>query len=473
MQRLKVTASCPSCGAPFDFLEGANVAKCNFCGLPLLFLSQKKILRYYLKPKLTRGEIPFLIDRYRKKKGQSLSKRTDEIKRFYLPFWRFTAEVFYTIINNTFLDFTSENLDDEIMTKDWDISFAAHTTNDLGIVSLGMRPEWLELSLLTEKDILKKEEVLNLEIDSPSAKEKALKPLYFYIDKKKSSEDELVLRLLEQRLSLIYFPLWVVNFTSPEGEFFQIIDGITKRTLKQGRGNFELKKERKEDAAKLYPLKIIPHRCPNCGWDLPVNQFHLVFPCENCERIWKLSEKGYREVKGEKAKPKQKYNSHLPRSLGYYPFWVFQTEIPDKKRLSIQDVLNILPSEIGLFKVVKKSNPFLFYIPAFEIKNLKKVPDISLAFTRTQPDLSIQPAKNENLKGVFISEEDAKELAEILWTSLLSSKQNINLGDWRNLKFERGKIIWIPFYQDGIFLRDAEIGYGFQKVSVGAYSRKR
>ncbi|MGB2697789.1 MAG: hypothetical protein WBD28_08020, partial [Candidatus Zixiibacteriota bacterium] len=66
MQRLKVSTSCPSCGAAFEFLEGANVARCNFCDLPLLFQSQKKILRYYLEPQLEKREVRFLIDRFRK-----------------------------------------------------------------------------------------------------------------------------------------------------------------------------------------------------------------------------------------------------------------------------------------------------------------------------------------------------------------------------------------------------------------------
>jgi LSD1 subclass zinc finger protein len=80
MLRLKVSASCPSCGAPFDLLEGANVARCPFCDLPLLFQSQEKILRYYLEPKSKRETIPYLVDRYRKENERSLPKRMDEIK---------------------------------------------------------------------------------------------------------------------------------------------------------------------------------------------------------------------------------------------------------------------------------------------------------------------------------------------------------------------------------------------------------
>ena len=464
MQRLKVAASCPSCGAPFEFLEGANVARCPFCNLPLLFQSQKKILRYYVQPKLKQREVRFLVDRFRKTNGQSLSKRTDQIKLFYLPFWRFTAEVFYTIINQTSLIPAPDDSEEDILTKDWDINFTAHHANDLGVATLGIRSQWLKLNILTHRRLLKDGEVLNLNTNSSQARDRALKSLHLYTDKKKSWEDELVLRLLEERLSLIYFPFWVVNFIAPEGKFFQTIDGITKRTLKQGSGYFELKKEKDEDAEKLHPLKIVPHRCPNCAWDLPVTPFHVVFPCNNCKRIWKLSQNGYKQVTGEAAKPSQDQHIGPSKSMGYYPFWVFQTKFQSEQIMSIQDALKLLPSEIGLFTVQDKSRAFLFYVPAFKMKNLNNIPAAGSAFTRTQPDWQPESSKQESLEGVFITEEDAKELAQIMWINLICSKTNLDLEALRKLEFQNARIIWLPFYKDGIFLRDTLIDYAFQKV---------
>lgn len=464
MQRLKVAASCPSCGGPFEFLEGANVARCSFCNLRLLFQSQKKILRYYLQPKLKRREVRFLVDRFRKTNGQSLSKRTDQIKLFYLPFWRFTAEAFYTIINQTSLVPAPDDSEEEILTKDWDINFAAHTANDLGVATLGIRSQWLKLNILTDRSVLKDGEVLGLDSNSSQAKERALKSLHLYTDKKKSYEDELILRLLEERLSLIYFPFWVVNFIAPEGKFFQTIDGITKRTLNQGSGFFELKQGNQEDAEKLHPFKIVPHRCANCGWDLPVTPFHVVFPCDNCKRIWRITENAYRQVKAEKAKADQEQSISPSKNLGYYPFWVFETKFQNEKTLSVQDALKLLPSEIGLFKVQDKSRAFLFYVPAFKMKNLNNIPAVGSAFTRTQPDWQPETSKQAKLEGVFITEEDAKELAEIMWINLISSKTNLDFETWRKLEFEDARIIWLPFYEDGIFLRDTLIDYAFQKV---------
>ncbi len=464
MQRLKVSTSCPSCGAPFEFLEGANVAKCPYCDLPLLFQSQKRILRYYLQPKLKKREVRFLVDRFRKVKGQSLSKRIDQIRLFYLPFWRFTAQAFYTIISNSFPDPFQETSDDDILTKDWDINFTAHTSHNLGITTLGIRSKWLELNLLTDKKLLKDGEVSNLDLNSSAARQRGMKSLHLYTDTKKSYEDELFLRLTEERLSLIYFPFWVVNFIAPEGKFFQTIDGITKRTLKQGQGYFELKQEKKKDAEILHPLKIVAHRCPNCGWDLPVTPFHVVFPCDNCKRIWEISENGYQEVKGEKAKAKDKHSISESKTFEYCPFWVFEIRSGQDKSLSIQDVAKLLPSEMGLFKVKDKSKPFLFYIPAFKIKNLNKIPDISFAFTRTQPELEKETDIKGKLNGVFTAEEDAKKLVELLWIDLISSKLNLDLKTYKNIKCEKGKILWLPFYQDGIFTRDAIIEYGFQRI---------
>jgi len=470
MQRLKVSTSCSSCGAPFELLEGANVARCPFCGLPLLVQSQKKILRYYLEPKFNKKSISFLVDRFRKEKGFSLPKRIDEIRLLYLPFWRFTALAFYTIIKQPQFFLPPANLPEEpkteeILSKEWDVNFTAHTSNSFGIATLGMRPDWLSLKILTDKSSLgRREEVLDMEMNSSGARERALKSLNFYLGRKKAPEDELVLRLLEERLSLIFFPLWVANFVASEGKIHHIIDGITKRTLKEGPGYFELKKSQAEDVERFNPLKIVPHRCPNCGWDLPVTPFHVVFPCGNCRRVWEIDEEGYHQIKGELAKTQEEKATGPSRPFGYYPFWVFETRLHKGKRSFIQDVFELLPSEIGLFSVKDKSRPFLFYVPAFELSNLKKVADLGLAYLRTQPDLEIETPKKENLKGVFISEHDAKKMAELLWFSLISSKTNLVLDDWKNPEFEKGKIVWCPCRKEGMFLRDAVIGYSFQKV---------
>jgi predicted RNA-binding Zn-ribbon protein involved in translation (DUF1610 family) len=470
MQRLRASASCPSCGAPFELLEGANVARCPFCDLPLLLQSQKNILRYYLEPKFQKRSIPFMIDRFRKEKELSLPRRIDEMMLFYLPFWRFTAQAFYIIIKHPqfFLLITNlpeEPKSEEILSKEWDVNFTAHTSNSLGIPTLGMRPDWLGLKILTDKSSLKERgEILDIEIDSSTAKEKALKSLNFYLGRKKAPEDDLVLRLLEERLSLIYFPLWVANFVASEGKFHHIIDGITKRTLKEGSGYFELKKSQTEDVERFNSLKILPHRCPNCGWDLPVTSFHVVFPCVNCRRIWEIHEGDYNQIKGELAKAKGENVNASSRPSGYYPFWVFETRFHKGKSTSIQEVFELLPSEFGLFSVKDKSRPFLFYIPAFELSDLNKATDVGLAYLRTQPDLEIESMTKQDLKGVFIPEDDAKKLAELLWLNLISSKANLVLDDWKNPEFENGKIVWCPCRKEGTFLRDAVIGYSFQKV---------
>lgn len=284
------------------------------------------------------------------------------------------------------------------------------------------------------------------------------------MESKKTKEEELVLELLEESLSLIYFPLWVVNFITSENKSHQIIDGVVKRTLFQNTGFFELRETQNEKLPKAYPLKIVPHRCPNCGWDLPANPFHLIFPCDNCQRIWKISEAGYQPVKGKMVQPEGQKIKAQSKSIEYYPFWVFQSRPQKEKDFTLQRLVELFPSEVGWFMAKDKSKPFLFYIPGFEIKNLNKIPCISLAFTRSQPELEEKNWEQEKLIGAIRSEEDAKKLAELLWLGLLYSKMNLDFDEWKDLVFENPKIIWYPFQEEGAFLTDPFIGYSFQKT---------
>jgi len=462
VQSLKVSAICPSCGAPLELQEGANVSRCSFCKLPLLFQSPESILSYYLESKLNQKDIPFLLDRFRKEKGESLSNRLDEIKLCNLPFWRFTSEVFYTQIDDSSLESPPEKDEAEVLTKDWDMNFPAHIFNDFGLNTLGMRPEWLKLKLLTDRNLLKEAEVLNVELDSSSAKDRALRSLQLLMENKRSHGKKLVLKSLDETLSLIYFPLWIANFISGGGKYHQIIDGITGRTIKQGPAYFELKKNEGQQGKEVCSPKIIPHRCPNCGWDLPVTPFHLVFPCENCNRIWKISENSYLPIKGEIAKVESIEMTNPSKPVSYYPFWVFVTRPKKETDFSIQKLVELFPSEIGWFKVKDKSKPFLFYVPAFEIRNLGKVLALGLALTRTQLDTETETWEKTKLAGAVRSEEDAQKIAEILWLHLVCAKKNLPLDEWRNLVFENEKIVWYPYYEERNFLEDALTGYTFQ-----------
>lgn len=462
MQRLKVSARCPSCGAPLELQEGANVSRCPFCNLPLLFQAPNSILTYYLEPQVNQREIPFRLDRFRKDNGESLSRRVDEIKLYYLPFWRFTCEIFYTQVDDSSTEPFQEKTEAEILTKDWDINFPANDSNDFALSTLGLRPEWLKLRLLTDKNLIKTGHVLTLELDSSSAKEKTLKSLQLLMENKKSSGKELVLKLLDESLSLIYFPLWIANFIANDGKYHQIIDAITGRTLMHSSGYFELKENLTRETKEISTPKIMPHRCPNCGGDLPVTPFHLIFPCENCSRIWELSANGYLPIKGEIAKVKNPELNKPSKSVCYFPFWVFQARPAKEKDFPIQKLVELIPSEIGWFKVKDKSKPFLFYVPAFEIKNLSKVPALSLVLTRTQPDLETEIWEKTKLNGAVMSVEDAQKIAQILWIHLISEKVNLPLDEWKELILEKGKIVWYPYYEECNFLEDLVTGYTFQ-----------
>jgi predicted RNA-binding Zn-ribbon protein involved in translation (DUF1610 family) len=470
VQRLKATASCPSCGAPFELLEGANVARCPFCNLPLLFRSKKSILRYCLESRVEHRSISFLVDRHRKVNGETLPQRVEKAQLLFLPFWRFTAQAFYALIHRPHLSQFGAMVNEgeeheEVLTRDWDVSFCAHTSNDLGIATLGMRPEWLDLKILTDSSRLTQEgEMLSLEIDSKKARKRGRQSLDFYLAEKKRAEDELALELIEERLSLIYFPLWTADFIAPEGRFFHVIDGITGRVLKQGSGSFEQRKSKSGDVETFDPLQVVPHRCPSCGWDLPVKPFHLLFPCTNCSKMWKTEPGGYGEVEGRVAKAREDPDSDGAQPSGYYPFWVFEAGLRRKKKSSIEEVFKLLPSEIGLFNARSKSRPFLFCIPAFELANLKKVGDIALAYARTQPELVTEAVREEDLEGVFISQDDAKKIAELLWLKIISHKANLDLGKWKKLRLTSTGIVWCPCRRGGSFLRDAVVGYSFQKV---------
>jgi hypothetical protein len=157
----------------------------------------------------------------------------------------------------------------------------------------------------------------------------------------------------------------------------------------------------------------------------------------------------------------------------YLPFWVFQAEVSSKgQRLKtvgdLHDFSLMFPTRVPQDT---DENPLQFFIPAMEIRNISAANKLATSVTNRQPTLDYVPKDRVGeckLSGAFLPPKAAREMAHVLLCSL-TPKNNRNRQHFvrgADISINKMRLLWWPFYEQRLFLRDALCGCGIQKGTV-------
>jgi len=252
-----------------------------------------------------------------------------------------------------------------------------------------------------------------------------------------------------------------------------ILDAVANtvtRTLAQDEWAEMACKEEKDPAPVSFSkVSFIPFKCPNCGWDLPMHRFDVIHLCATCQRAWLERGGQFRAVTFEVAAPRN--GSGHP--LVYLPFWVFQTEITSRGR-TLRTVTDLhgfsymFPTRVPQ---PADKNPMRFFIPAVEIRDIAAANKLATSVTNTQPTPHYMPKERMGsckLSGAFLPPKAARKMADVLLCSL-TPKNNTKWQDFvqeASISISKMHLLWWPFYEQRLFLRDALCGCGIQKGTV-------
>src|SRR5262249_54246517 len=95
-------------------------------------------------------------------------------------------------------------------------------------------------------------------------------------------------QVLGRVLSLIYFPLWIVELSQGTERWLTVVDAVAESVV-QSRAPLALADALAQgpvDAHRITGLR--PLVCPNCGGDLPVEPDDVIFLCGTCGRAWQI-----------------------------------------------------------------------------------------------------------------------------------------------------------------------------------------
>lgn len=436
--RVFINTECSQCGGSINLEEGTNAVSCPYCSSSFLITGYDKVLSYYIPRNAEERRTAVQAISHRYLLTLTDHYRIGEIHLFYLPFYHLRGKIFQLLPDHQddalMLHATDANRT-QVKTKYLDKSFLATNLEGLKLYSLGVRASVLQLKLFKKGTLQEKGNVYPVTLGVERALEIGLG---------KNHKTSTGYCVLSQMLSIVYAPVWEINVKGINRTFSIIIDALGETIIEdQAPFNF-LTDNLTEGKSNTFPtISFQALTCPNCGWDIPPDPELYVFVCKNCHWVWECGVDGFRETRG--AIVRAHGEDELPQLI-YLPFWIFPAQ-KERQRHKVGK-----PAAVRVF------------IPAFKVRDLSVIYRLATTFTTVQPELDLRPLSSDlpaaRIEGAVMKWKDARKLADLL---VLNGTKKIHLLPQGN---PSRQLVWLPFYEKGIYLRDALLHAGIQKAKI-------
>lgn len=468
---MDIAVTCPQCGAEVDLPEEDTVFKCLYCGSILKPTGRNQVQSFFIAP---RGNVHKVEDALlRALKGKDV-RRVEIAERHlvYVPYWRVSGMFFQWIFGRKY--FTASygtsawESFKELKARPWFYTFPAFDSSKWGLPSLGLRAQIVKIWPFNKqkmgKDALQvRQSVPFKEADNLIRHSMENIPYGNAIDIEMAKSE-----LVGEHYSLLFFPFYCYTLNRNARKSLLLVDALSHKLIKGTVDMDELKENPVGDTIPYRPLKFLPFRCPNCGWDFPFNPHATIHVCRVCAQAWKELRGKYVSVPysvAETADPSP--------VLKYLPFWRLTAVISagDSQYKTLKEFFTLFPLPRVMDEDVLAKRDIYFYVPAFRIKNVRAVDKFAAQLTRTQPPFTetVLPGHEQGeLYDVWLSAREAKKMAHVLLYSMTKRdhKATKDIVREAELQVTHALLLWLPFLEKGIYLRESQTDYALQKNAI-------
>lgn len=441
-----IGVSCPGCGGELELEDNFFTLECDHCGSAIRLLMPEAPPTFVADVKTTKREARFAIDRYLKKNDQPLTNSGYQLKKLYYPYWKVDAILFRVRKGMEKRVVYSDNFEENEISYDkekTDISLSPYTTtltagiNFDGLPdSLGLRSEYIKLFPLSDEKM--EEDFDLLPIIKPW--DEIRESLFEHVGAISSFDSNLFgvnkTDIYCPKAMLLYFPFFIFDFYDTDGFNRFVIDGVTGKVINHITTlNLEASDSYENRHLKLGEISIIPHRCNNCGEDLPPEE-SLVYICRNCQVITDLEP-------GVAIESIQQVTHKDGKHDIFVPFWAF----------TIKGVNEALLKSI--FGGIYRSDKVV--IPAFKVQNYNALFKLSKRMSAAFPQLNFETLTKMNklYTPVNLPLNEAVALTELFITKDQFNK-NISYKNLpKKFQFDEISLFYAPFHLESYFYVDS------------------
>jgi len=239
MSGISVGLNCPSCGGAISIVEGENTVVCQYCDSVLFVEGDQGVSNIAFKNRVTRENVVSATQGWWTRGWKARDLRSagavTEVYPIYLPFWRTNTRVAGWICGYEERRHTDqkgnvrvERIPKEVMVlQDYVYSKIACDPGDLGIRSLR---NFSGETGFADFDMIPTFESTTSRDDAVShAKSDALSRARASARVPKVTFERL--HVFPKRLSLIYYPIWVLRYKYRDRMYLSTADGVTGQVL--------------------------------------------------------------------------------------------------------------------------------------------------------------------------------------------------------------------------------------------------
>ncbi|MBF0549230.1 MAG: hypothetical protein HQK60_01720 [Deltaproteobacteria bacterium] len=472
---LVVSTNCPQCSAELDLAEEASAFHCAYCGSSLYLAGRQGVRQYYLAPRDDPARLEKALVQALSRVGVPRAKMTG-LKTVFAPYWRVKGTAYRWIFGKTRSSIKGgeAKMIKELKASAVDSTFAAFSGYDLGLPTLGVRPSALKLRFFDSKEMGRWGAVLPVSVSHQQAKDRAESARWVEWDDAEIKISLDASELIGERYSVIYFPFYLATLAQGEDHWVVILDALANEASQVyplAKWNEQVRQAKGITTWNGFPeVQYIPFKCPVCGWDLPPNSVDLIHFCRVCRRAWEEAAGRFQEVSYHTVAPKVAPEGPLI----YLPYWVFRVSLVLASQTvdTIDKFYQTFPLVItGRSKPTTPAGPIYFHIPAMKINSPLRLNKVAHAFTAIQPECqfdSDQTSLPPVGRGVYLDRREAGQMTKIVLLSLVTE------GNHRLQKEMATAVLHVldyhlalyPFFEQGLYLRDAVCGTGIEKRGV-------
>lgn len=227
--------TCPECSGVVPIKEGDRLVTCPYCGLRSLIQGERGVRYWQVARKVERDAARNSVKSFFSgmKKASDLKKVAEITDTFlvYLPYWRVHADV-----------------------AGWRFGREKRGDDDSRPVEVQVAEEmhWNDAALDVSEYgvhqiVLSKEQIAPYDKAALHAEAIVFEPTESHTDALKEAQDYFVYRarskkrldstffekfhFLHERLSIVYYPLWIVRYSYHRRHYQVVVDGVTKEVL--------------------------------------------------------------------------------------------------------------------------------------------------------------------------------------------------------------------------------------------------
>ena len=437
--------SCPHCGGPNEIAADRHCLACHHCGAGLWVKLPDNHPTLVAKARIDRREAVFAWDRFLKESDRPLTRSsTRSAQLVYLPFWRVSAIVaaretttrtrerahdtttiaLFPAAHYIMPRPTEKVSSTDWRIKPWDLTVSAVADETLGLESLGIRVDTVPLSGWTDVEWTEHSSRWIPQVGFPDAMQRLQQTVMSVMGQNGRGYSEPP-KIIAPSITLIYWPVWLLTDSSqPQETSVAEVDGVSGRVVNERSALPSVPSA--DDAGTDDPPVLCSHRCPDCGYDLNVDQETVVHVCGNCQALIAHDSNGQRHSTAVEFA-----RGEANKDDSWYPFWLFD---PDGT-----------------------------LVPAFPIRNFRLLTKFGAVMSGQDRVFGPPPERRPSMVGVSLPRDVAAGLADLIRLHhrpgiRATAKPPANVTEKPDAAPSTGRLIYAPLQMSGPELVDPVTG---------------